>query len=202
MSNELFRLSALDTHEEQVENDMKHPITLLKTASLLLALALGGCASNIPELIRSAPAGDLRVAEVQQLMGTQFAGNEVRWGGHIISVRNQAQETLIEVLSRKLSKNGKPIADSKSSGRFIARIAGFLEPEEYPKDRLLTVTGQVKEVIEQPVGSYPYPYPVVDVKAYHLWPEERTYPPPYYYDPFYDPFFYPYPYWRRYPYYW
>jgi outer membrane lipoprotein len=181
---------------------MKHPFTLLQTAALLLVLALGGCASKIPELIRSAPADDLRVEEVQQQIGTQFAGSEVRWGGHIISVRNEAQETLIEVLSRELSKNGKPIEASKSRGRFLARIAGFQEPEEYPKDRLLTVTGQVKQVIEQPVGSYPYPYPVVDVKAYHLWPEEKVYPPRYYYDPFYDPYFYPYPYWRRYPYYW
>jgi outer membrane lipoprotein len=133
-------------------------------------------------------------------MGAQFADSEVRWGGQIISVRNEAQETLIEVLSRKLSKNGKPIEESKSRGRFLARIEGFLEPEEYPKDRLLTVSGRVKQVIEQPVGSYPYPYPVVDVEAYHLWPEQKAYPPHPYYDPFYDPFFYPY--WRRYPYYW
>jgi outer membrane lipoprotein len=202
VSNELFDLSGVDDHKSQVTNNMKHPFTLLQTAALLLVLTLGGCASKIPELIRSAPADDLRVEEVQQQMGTQFAGSEVRWGGHIISVRNEAQETLIEVLSRELSKNGKPIEESKSRGRFLARIAGFLEPEEYPKDRLLTVTGHVKQVIEQPVGSYPYPYPVIDVKAYHLWPEEKVYPPHYYYDPFYDPYFYPYPYWRRYPYYW
>ncbi len=180
---------------------MKHSIGM-NTTGLLLALALSGCASTVPEFIRTAPQGDVRVEEVQQ-KGAQFTGSEVRWGGHIISVRNEAQETLIEVLSRTLSKEGKPQEESKSGGRFLARIPGFLEPEEYPKDRLLTVTGKVREVVEQPVGSYPYPYPVVDVKAFHLWPEERrTYPPPYHYDPFYDPYFYPYPYWRRYPYYW
>jgi len=176
---------------------MKHPLTW-QTTGLLLAVMLSGCASQVPELIRTAPLGDLRVEEVQQKTG-DFAGSEVRWGGNIISVRNQSAETLIEVLSRPLSKKGKPQDDSKSGGRFIARIPGFLEPEEYPKDRLLTVTGQVREVVEQPVGNYPYPYPVVDVKAYHLWPEVKSYPP-YYYDPFYDPYFYPYPYWRRYPY--
>ncbi len=176
---------------------MKHLFTW-QTTGLLLAVMLSGCASHVPELIRNPPPGDLRVEEVQQKSG-DFSGSEVRWGGSIISVRNQAAETLIEVLSRPLNKEGKPQDDSKSGGRFLARIPGFLEPEEYPKDRLLTVTGQVREVIEQPVGNYPYPYPVVDVKAYHLWPEVKTYPP-YYYDPFYDPYFYPYPYWRRYPY--
>ena len=43
------------------------------------------------------------------------------------------------------------------------------------------------EVLEKPVGNYPYPYPVVDVESYYLWPEEKRYPPHYYYDPFYDP---------------
>ncbi len=187
---------------EQVADDMNRTHAISNSLISLLALIMAGCASNIPELIRTAPAGDVRVEEVQQQSGAKFAGSEVRWGGNIISVRNEAEQTLIEVLSRELGTDGKPIEDSKSRGRFIARISGFLEPEEYPKDRLLTVTGTVREVVEQPVGSYPYPYPVVEVKAYHLWPEVKNYPPHYYYDPFYDPYFYPYPYWRRYPYYW
>ena len=176
---------------------MKQNSLYLVASGLLLLLS--GCASQVPELIREAPAGDIRVDEVQQQPGAPFIGNQVRWGGHIISVHNQSDATLIEVLSRKLDKNGKPDADSKSQGRFMARIPGFLEPEEYPKDRLITVTGQVNEVMEQPVGSYPYPYPVVDVEARHLWPKVKSYPR-HYYDPFYDPYFYPYPYWRRYPY--
>lgn len=186
---------------EQVVDAMKNTSIFLNILGLTALYVITGCASNVPELIRAAPAGDLRVEEVQQQQSADFAGSQVRWGGSIISVRNEADQTLIEILSRELSKDGKPNEESKSRGRFIARIAGFLEPEEYPKDRLLTVTGEVRKVVEQPVGSYPYPYPVVDVKAYHLWPETKEYPPRYY-DPFYDPYFYPYPYWRRYPYYW
>lgn len=176
-------------------------LTMLAGSGLIYGLLLSGCASTVPESIRIAPADDIRVEEVQQADG-RFVDSKVRWGGTIISVKNQAEETRIEVLSRKLSKDGKPLTSSKSEGRFIARIKGFLEPEEYPKDRLLTVTGTLQKVVEQPVGKYPYPYPVVDVQAYHLWPQEKHYPPPYYYDPFYDPYFYPYPYWRRHPYYW
>lgn len=175
--------------------------TMLAGSGLISVLLLSGCASTVPESIRMAPADDIRVEEAQQA-GQRFVDSQVRWGGSIISVKNQADNTLIEVLSRKLSKDGKPLTDSKSQGRFIARIKGFLEPEEYPKDRLLTVTGTLQKVVEKPVGNYPYPYPVVDVKTYHLWPQEKNYPPPYYYDPFYDPYFYPYPYWRRHPYYW
>jgi outer membrane lipoprotein len=176
-------------------------------SALLCGAILGGCTSTtIPELIRNAPPGDIRVEETQQQQ-SHFLNSRVRWGGSIISVQNQPDETLIEILSKDLDKNGKPESESRSGGRFIARIPGFLEPEEYPKDRLMTVTGSLKEVRKAPVGSYPYPYPVVEVEAYHLWPQEVSYPPARYYDPFYDPYFYPYPYyyypyWRRYPYYW
>ncbi len=183
---------------------MKRLITLIYAGPLVI-VALAGCATKVPDHIRIAPAGDVRVEEVQQQQ-EQFIGSDVRWGGHIISVHNQERETLIEVLSRTLSEEGKPLDDAKSGGRFMARIPGFLEPEEYPKDRLLTVTGQVREVMQQTIGSYPYPYPVVEVKSQYLWPEEKEYPHHYYRDPFYDPYypyFYPYyPYWRRYPFYW
>ncbi|MCU7851789.1 MAG: Slp family lipoprotein [Candidatus Thiodiazotropha sp. (ex Monitilora ramsayi)] len=189
----------MDLRQIQAVNIMKYRINLV-TTSLLCGIILGGCASKVPEYIRNAPAGDIRVDEVQQ-EATRFVENEVRWGGSIISVQNLSDETHIEVLAVNLSKSGKPQDDAKSSGRFIARIKGFLEPEEYPKDRLLTVTGTVKDVVKQPVGSYPYPYPVVEVKGYYLWPEDVYYSP-HHYDPFYNPYFYPHPYWRRYPYYW
>jgi outer membrane lipoprotein len=177
---------------------MKKQIQVI-ASGLLCSLILAGCAStSVPEAISIAPAGDISVEEVQQ-QKDRFVDNKVRWGGSIISVQNHAKETRIEILSRNLSKAGKPREETKSGGRFIARIPGFLEPEEFPKDRLMTVTGTLKEVLEQPVGNYPYPYPVVDTEAYYLWPEEKRYPSQYY-DPFYDPYFYPYPYWRRYPY--
>jgi outer membrane lipoprotein len=179
---------------------MKYSAT--RTLGLLLsAVIISGCASKVPEFIRTAPAGDIRVDEVQQ-SSEEFIQNKIRWGGNIISVRNLQDETHIEILSVKLSKSGKPKESSKSRGRFIARIKGFLEPEEYPKDRLITVIGTISGLEKQPVGSYDYPYPVVDVEGFYLWPEEIPYYPQHTYDPFYNPYFYPYPYWRRYPYYW
>jgi outer membrane lipoprotein len=168
---------------------------------LLSAIVISGCASKVPEFIRTPPPGDIRVDEVQEST-KGFIDSKIRWGGSIISVRNLADETHIEVLSVKLNKSGKPRDNSKSRGRFIARIKGFLEPEEYPKDRLITVIGHISGLEKQPVGSYDYPYPIVDVEGFYLWPEETPYYPQHTYDPFYNPYFYPYPYWRRYPYYW
>ncbi|MCU7917283.1 MAG: Slp family lipoprotein [Candidatus Thiodiazotropha sp. (ex Epidulcina cf. delphinae)] len=177
----------------------RNRLTILGIAGTLL---LSGCASKIPAIISTPPPGDIRVDEVQQDHG-RFIDSAIRWGGDIISVENLTDETHIEILAHKLNASGKPLSDSRSSGRFIARIKGFLEPEDYPKDRKITVKGEIREVVEKPVGSYPYPYPLVDVDAYYLWPREKRYHRPYYYDPFYGPYYDPfyYPYWRRYPYY-
>jgi outer membrane lipoprotein len=170
------------------------PLSILLFSLFLLA----GCASTkVPKAISTPAADDIRVDEVQQHK-QQFTHAKVRWGGDIISVENLAQETRIEILSRPLNDEGKPKDDRRSIGRFIARIEGYLESEEYPKNRLMTITGTLLEVEQKPVGDYPYPYPVVEVEAYYLWPEQKVYSHPYYYDPFYDPFYYPY--WYRYPY--
>jgi outer membrane lipoprotein len=173
-----------------------------KRIILILAgtLIIGGCSSKVPLVIRTPVDGDIRVDEVQQ-NSERFSGLRVRWGGEIISVENLADETHIEILSQRLNKSGKPISDSKSRGRFIARMEGFLDPQDYPKERQITVVGRIEDVIEKPVGDYPYAYPRVEVGNYYLWPKQKVYHPPrYYYDPFFDPMFYPY--WRRYPYYW
>jgi outer membrane lipoprotein len=162
-------------------------------------MLLAGCASKVPKLIGTPAAGDIRVDEVQQDQH-QFTNAKVRWGGDIISVENLSQETRIEILSRPLDDEGRPKDAHRSIGRFIARIEGYLEPEEYPKNRQFTITGKLVNVVKKQVGEYPYPYPVVEVEAYYLWPEKKVISHPYYYDPFYDPFYYPY--WRRYPYYW
>ncbi|MET0066351.1 MAG: Slp family lipoprotein [Candidatus Thiodiazotropha sp.] len=172
--------------------------TLNLSLSLLATTLLGACASNIPVAIRTPVDGDIRVDEVQQTP-EPFIGSRVRWGGEIISVENLSNETRIEILSQTLSKSGKPVGEGKSSGRFIARIDGFLEPEDFPKNRKMTVMGLVEGTHEQPVGEFPYVYPTVKAGYYYLWPKEKVYPRHYYYDPFFDPFYYPY--WRRYPYY-
>lgn len=164
----------------------------------ILAGLLNGCSSNVPELIKMAPPGNIQVAEVQQAAG-RFNHSQVRWGGTIIKVDNRKESTFIEVLARSLASEGKPDSGSDGQGRFMVKVKGFLDPEEYPKDRLLTVTGSVTQVIERSVGDYKYTYPVVEAEVYFLWPEEKDYPYRYYRDPFYDPW---YPFGYRYPYYW
>jgi len=132
----------------------------------------------------------------------QYAGRDIRWGGEIIFMENGSSNTDIAVLATTLGSNGKPDTDGVLEARFIARIPGFLDPAEYAQGLRLTVTGVVTGLETQMVGEYAYPYPLVQVQAYHLWPKEKPRTNHYYYrDPFYDPWPWYGP-WRRYPYWW
>ena len=176
----------------------KRNLKYLLPACIIVAVT-SGCASNVPELIRNSPGTDIQISEVQ-MNPKRFIGSRVRWGGNVVAVDNFKTYTQVEILGRPLADNGKPDDSARSRGRFLARLSGFLDPEEYPKGRLLSVTGNLSANTEKAIGQYLYTYPVVESEARYLWPEEEPYYPyPYYRDPFFHPW---YPYGYRHPYYW
>ncbi len=139
-----------------------------------VVLLLAGCAStptvfNTP--LENAP-------DIQAVMGDEgdkFAGSQVRWGGEVISIKNQTEETWIEVLQRPLKDSGRP-RDVESEGRFYIKVAGFLEPKEYNEGSAITAVGRLSGYVTQKVGEFDYRYPVVEVakEDQRLWPEQRT----------------------------
>lgn len=172
-----------------------------RLACCLAALLLGGCAS-IPENIRT-PVPGPSVAEVRAHPASH-TGQKVRWGGTISNVQNLEKRTVITVVARPLTRKGEPLADRASTGRFLADVNGFLDPEVYKAGRRVTVVGKLGGIRSQKIDQYVYNYPVVRADAVHLW-REYVRPEPYPYDPwpFYDPFW-PYPYYHHfhgYPYY-
>ncbi|WP_415227634.1 Slp family lipoprotein [Psychromonas sp.] len=139
---------------------------------LILIMLLSGCASVVPTAINNIPAPDISVDEVRVDI-EKFYGSRVRWGGVISKVENKAEQTWIEVVSRKLSSNGQPSSGSKSSGRFIARFSGFVDPLEYKVGALLTVAGSLTGEHVALIGEYLYSFPVVTVSAVYLWPPKQ-----------------------------
>ena len=167
---------------------------------LIILLWLAGCASPVPEPIRQTPPSQPQPDEVRA-DETRFEGATVRWGGVIAAVTNRAGDTLLEVVSRPLSRSGRPQLTDATQGRFLARVDGFLDPAVYASGREITVTGTVAGLEPRAVGDYPYPYVRVDVDRHYLWavrePIREPYYSPWWYDPwypyhpFYDPW-YPY----------
>lgn len=151
-------------------------------AALILLGAGGGCASPIPRAIRDPLVNPVVPSQVQQ-RPDRYLGQRVRWGGTIVAVKNLPAITEVEVLARPLDADGEPRTQDDGQGRFIAQIAGFLDPAEYEKERLLTIVGILVGAETRPVGEYPYPYPLVKVDSRYLWPKAQP--------PVYEPYGYP-----------
>jgi outer membrane lipoprotein len=175
---------------------------------LLIGVVLTGCASQIPQTIREAPA-DNPSLEAVRASPADYMTRQVRWGGKLIETANRQDATWLTVLGASLSKDGEPQPGEDNAGRFIAIVPQFLDPKVYAADRKVTVTGTLLRTETRLVGEFPYTYPVVQAQSWYLWPKEPEapygYPYPGWYDPWYGPWpgpwyspWYPYgyPYWR------
>lgn len=170
-----------------------------------MALLLGACTSQVPLNIREAPADNPSLEQVRENTADHL-GQQVRWGGTIIETTNREDATWLTVLGQPLFKGGEPKFTDDSTGRFIAIVPEFLDPQVYAPDRRVTVTGTVLRIEAGKVGEYPYTYSVIQADDWYLWADETPWPygypypgwyDPWYYDPWY-PYGYPYRYrhWR------
>ena len=168
----------------------------------LICLLLASCASNVPAPIRESVPGDPGLATVRSDPAT-YVGTKVRWGGQIISVENNPNDTDVQIVGRRLERSGRPVSEDQSAGRFIARFAGFIDPAIYEANRELTVVGALIEPKRGKVGEREYTFPVVAVESDQLWskrvpvaPYSYPYGPyPYFYDPWRGPFYDPWYWW-------
>lgn len=104
-----------------------------------------------------------------------FKGKTVVLGGQIITTTVKANETWIEVLQKPLGYRQKPLDTDESSGRFLARFEGFLDPSIYKSGRKLTVAGKVEGRIIRPLNELNYTYPVLFVQEHYLWKADYDY---------------------------
>jgi len=160
---------------------------------------LAGCASSIPPAIRNAPVDAPTLAQLRT-QADSMQGQAVRLGGFIVEVENRDAESWVTIVAQTLGDNGKPRISDQSNGRFIARIAGFVDPAVFAKNRRITVAGRLDTIIVKKIGDFDYRYALIDVDHYYLWPKQSKphYQPsdPFWpYDPWYDSYdYFPYPY--------
>jgi outer membrane lipoprotein len=144
-------------------------------ATLAAGLLLAGCVTTFD-------IGDADPATLpEQAVSNpgRVRDRNVAWGGLIVSARNLADHTQLEVLAYPLDTRGRPDRDAKPGGRFIAVHAGYLETADYKEGRLVSVVGTVAETRTGSVGEARYVYPVVKVSRLQLWPtpeQEATQP--------------------------
>ena len=135
---------------------------------------LGGCAAQVPLVIRTPPSNNPSIDEVLADF-SHYQETAVRWGGAITSVKNKEHDTWIEVVRRTLDQEGAPLVTDTSLGRFVVRIGEFLDPAIYHIGRRITVYGTVYGKIEghitYPTREHLYTDPLVKAKSFYLWSE-------------------------------
>jgi outer membrane lipoprotein len=142
----------------------------MKSYQLLLPclLLLSACA-GLPPVIENAPAVDLSYLQVSRDRDS-FKDVPVRWGGVIIDIENEAQFSLMQVVYYPLDYSGRPQIFKQGEGRFVVKIAEFLDPVVYTKNKTITVAGMINGSIERTVGKRVIQVPLISATAIHLWP--------------------------------
>jgi outer membrane lipoprotein len=124
----------------------------------------------------------------------KFVGKTVILGGYILETKNLESETILKVLQTPLRMGEDPDLKKRSQGRFMVYHKGFLDPEVYSKDQVITVAGTVMGTAEEKIGDDRIQYLKIEDREIYLW-AKYTKINPYYYPP-------PYPYYRRFDPYW
>lgn len=176
---------------------MRHYVKLLSISAM--AGLLAACA-NVPESVEFEQQS-VDFAQVAQ-SPSSYSGQEVRWGGIIARVENLEKDTLIEVVNLPLDRQARPLKDSHTGGRFIARVPGFLDPMIYQNGKEITFVGMLGEPMPGKVGKHEINFPVVDTRNHYLWKERprREYvevysmwdPYWFYHRPYHWPYYYRY----------
>lgn len=160
----------------------------------LVAFFSAGCAHTLSSGVRQQVDSTLSLAQIRSAPET-YRDRTVVLGGDILSTRNLAEGTLLEVLHKPLDAIERPTVTDQTEGRFMALCEGYLDPAIYSKGRQITLAGRVLGSRMDTVGEITYVYPLLSCLEVHLWPPRSSvtyaYPPGY-----------PYGYWWPYPFWW
>ncbi len=126
----------------------------------------------------------------------KYIGHTVILGGYILETKNLESETILKVLQTPLRFGHDPDSKKRSQGRFMVHHKGFLDPEVYGKDQVITVAGKVIGTAMEKIGDEQIQFLKLENREIYLW-SDYTNKSLYYYPR-------PYPYYRsHYPYwYW
>jgi len=152
--------------------------------SSISAIMLCAC-SSIPEKLQLPETTNLVALSVQQ----DHQGEIGRWGGVIADVKNNADNTMIEVVSFKLTSSTRPKPSTETQGRFRLYYDGLLDPVIYQKGSSITAVGTVQGAEEGKIGEHQYKFPVLKASHVHLWKkiqriDVNVIPDPFMYSPY------------------
>lgn len=118
--------------------------------------------------------GQFQALNAHEAAAGDFTGSVVRWGGRIIRTEPRPDRTCFEVISTKLSGDGRPYwASDDTWGRFIACRTGFYDPALFQENREVTFTGKIEGYEDRKVDGFVYRFPRVSADVVYLWPQRE-----------------------------
>ena len=139
---------------------------------LVTSVILLSSCSDIPKTIRQAPLQDIQIQDTEKDF-SKHQYKTARWGGTLIDVKNNENETTLQVLAFPLNYKGRPNLSASALGRFLVKSNDFLDPAIYIKSSELTVSGRLAEENNLKVGQKVLKLPVIELQQIYLWPEYR-----------------------------
>ncbi|MDY7034053.1 MAG: Slp family lipoprotein [Thermodesulfobacteriota bacterium] len=168
-------------------------VKMMTFISSVILLTVSGCTAVISEGLRQEVAEGTTFRQVMENPDAH-TGKVIIWSGVILNATNVKEGTLMEILQKPASDNGRPRDIDSSEGRFLGLYPEYLDVAIYGYGREVTVGGEIQGKRILPLGEIEYTYPVIFIKEIHLWSHRRRgrpSPPPYRY---YPRWYYPYPY--------
>jgi outer membrane lipoprotein len=157
-----FRLICRDLQE----SDMKKLMSILA----LTAVMLSGCATY-PAAVRV--DNEATLVSYPAAVKAGLTQGPARWSGVIARVQNNSQDTRLEIVYFPSNASGRPLVDKNTEGRFVAYVAGFLDPVVYQTGKQVTVLGQLSPFEQGKVDNFQYNYPVLQQAKVYLWPKQK-----------------------------
>ena len=139
----------------------------MRLITTCIATALLAACATTPKPLQ----GQFQPLNAHEASAGDSTGSVVRWGGRIIRTEARPDRTCFEVLSTKLSANGRPYwASDDTLGRFFACRTGFYDPALFQADREVTFTGRIEGYEDRKVDGFIYRFPRMSADVVYLWP--------------------------------
>ncbi len=148
---------------------------------LILFLFLGllfllSCTEKIPRLPKTEKISKERIPlYLVQQFPQSYKGQEILWGGKIMSCSNKENSTIFEILEFALDKEGNFKEEMVSEGRFIVETSDFLDCAIYSSGKFITIKGVVEGIREGKIEERSYKFPVIkalEIKLVGTNPQE------------------------------
>ncbi|MEW6991096.1 Slp family lipoprotein [Colwelliaceae bacterium 6441] len=144
---------------------------LNRVCLLMFCLVITSGCVNIPQSLRVGEDSKLTNFSDVRDNNAIHLGELARWGGVIASVKNNADNTMLEVVHFQLKSSMRPQQKDQTQGRFKVYFQGFLDPVIYKEGRSITAVGHIADKEAGTIGEHEYEYPVLKAKNVHLWKE-------------------------------